>query len=103
MSAALIPAAANQAAVLEEYFMTLLSSSPVSRRLRVFHRMHRAEADGEAVPHVDCADEDGELHDLVVAEMRLYLFEHLVRHVGLGDQRKGVGPGEGGALARAVE
>ena len=65
--------------------------------------MHRAEADGQAVPDVDGADGERQVHLLLLREV---LLQQSVVRVGrrrLGHQRQRLGPGQRRPLALAVE
>jgi hypothetical protein len=65
--------------------------------------MFVAEADGEAVPHVDRADGEGQRDELVVGEPGADFLVDGVRRGTLRDQGQGLGPGQRRPLARRVE
>lgn len=65
--------------------------------------MHGAEGDGEAVPRVDGAEEERELDEFSVGELRAHRGIVVVGRVSFRDEGERLGPGEGSALARGVE
>src|SRR5258708_6464725 len=74
-----------------------------SSRLALLDRMDRTEADLDPVPSVDCDDQQGERHLLVLGELRLQCAINVVGRVGLRHQRQSLGPRKRGPLALAVE
>src|SRR5258708_11514876 len=74
-----------------------------SGRLRLVDRMLVAKSDRQPVPQVDRADQDGEVDDLLLAELRAQLLERLGRRVRLGNQRHRLRPRQSGALARRID
>src|SRR4029079_7234456 len=66
-------------------------------------RMDGTEDDRDAVPGVDRADQERQLDLLPGREVPAELLIILVGSMGLGHQRQGLGPGERGPLAVAVE
>src|SRR5919106_3266699 len=65
--------------------------------------MDRAEADLDPVPSVDRHNQQGELHLLLLTELRLQRLVNIIRRARLGYQRQGFGPSKRGAFALAIE
>ncbi len=62
-----------------------------------------AKADGHSIPQIDHADQDREINDLFVAELRLQRLIGVVRRVRVGNAGDRVGPGQRRALPRRVK
>src|SRR5437762_5240473 len=63
----------------------------------------RSEANRYAIPGVDRANCERQIHQLFVIKVRPNLIEHVIRHASLGDERNSFGPGERGTFPFAVE
>jgi hypothetical protein len=67
------------------------------------HIVHIAHADGEPIPKIDHADEDGEIGDLLVGKMLPQLFVVRIRRTRVCDIGERLGPGQCGAFGLRIE